>query len=71
MGYQGSTPPNHTRPGRVANNCTNDGEPYSFHSGGINAGMCDGSVRFIREGIDIRQFARMVTAQGGEVINEN
>jgi prepilin-type N-terminal cleavage/methylation domain-containing protein/prepilin-type processing-associated H-X9-DG protein len=56
------------RPGTTAINCTNNGEPYSFHSGGINAGMCDGSVRFFSEGIDIRTFARLVTAQGGEVI---
>ena len=52
-------------------NCTNNGEPYSFHSGGVVVGMCDGSARFIRDSIDIRQFARMVTAQGGEVITEN
>lgn len=68
-GFQGCTPPNDTRPGLTAINCTNDGEPYSFHSGGINVGMCDGSVRFLRESIDVRTFARLVTAQGGEVFN--
>jgi prepilin-type N-terminal cleavage/methylation domain-containing protein/prepilin-type processing-associated H-X9-DG protein len=66
-GFQGCTPPNDTRPGLQAINCTNNGEPYSFHSGGINVGMCDGSVRFLRETITVRQFARMVTAQAGEV----
>ena len=41
-----------------------------FHPGGISAGMCDGSVRFIRESIDIRTFARLVTAQAGEVVGD-
>jgi prepilin-type N-terminal cleavage/methylation domain-containing protein/prepilin-type processing-associated H-X9-DG protein len=70
-GFQGCTPPNDTRPGLQAINCTNNGEPYSFHSGGINVGMCDGSVRFLSEGIDVRTFARLVTAQAGEVVNLN
>jgi prepilin-type processing-associated H-X9-DG protein len=68
-GFQGCTPPNDTRPGLQAINCTNDGEPYSFHSGGISVGMCDGSVRFLRESIDVRTFARLITAQAGEVFN--
>ena len=71
FGFQGCTPPNDTRPGLVAMNCTNDGEPYSFHPGGINVGMCDGSVRFVSENITIRTFARMITAQAGELIGEN
>ena len=70
FGLQGCTPPNDTRPGRQAINCTNNGEPYSFHPTGINVGLCDGSVRFIRESISIRTFARLVTAQAGEVIGD-
>jgi prepilin-type N-terminal cleavage/methylation domain-containing protein/prepilin-type processing-associated H-X9-DG protein len=70
FGFQGCTPPNDTRPGRTAINCTNDGEPYSFHPSGINVTMCDGSVRFIANSIQIRTFARLVTAQGGETIGE-
>jgi prepilin-type processing-associated H-X9-DG protein len=58
------------RPGPQPMNCTNNGEPYSFHTGGCNFGMCDGSVRFIRESITIRVFARLVTAQAGEVIGD-
>jgi len=53
--------------GPAAMNCTNDGEPFSFHTGGINVSMCDGSVRFVAESIDIRIFARLVTAQAGDV----
>ena len=56
------------RPGLKPMNCTNNGEPYSFHTGGCNHGMCDGSVRFIRESIPIRTYARLITANGGEVV---
>jgi prepilin-type N-terminal cleavage/methylation domain-containing protein/prepilin-type processing-associated H-X9-DG protein len=69
FGLHGCTPPNDTRPGLRPINCTNDGEPYAFHTNGINVGLCDGSVRFISESIDIRTFARLVTAQAGEVVN--
>jgi prepilin-type N-terminal cleavage/methylation domain-containing protein/prepilin-type processing-associated H-X9-DG protein len=51
-------------------NCTNDSEPYSFHTGGINVAMADGSVRFLRSSIAPATFAAMVTAQFGEVVNE-
>jgi prepilin-type N-terminal cleavage/methylation domain-containing protein/prepilin-type processing-associated H-X9-DG protein len=47
-------------------NCTNDNEPYSFHSGGANCLFADGSIHFIRAGIDIRVFARLITRAGGE-----
>jgi prepilin-type N-terminal cleavage/methylation domain-containing protein/prepilin-type processing-associated H-X9-DG protein len=70
FGFQGCRPPNDTRPGTTAINCTNDGEPYAFHSAGINIGMCDGSVRFISNNIPIRTFARLVTAQGGEQLGD-
>ena len=71
FGLHGCTPSTtaDVRPGLRPMNCTNNGEVYSFHTGGCNFGMCDGSVRFIRETIDIRTFARMVTAQGGEVVS--
>lgn len=70
FGLHGCQGTNGTRPGTQAMNCTNDGEPYSFHTGGCNFGMCDGSVRFIRESIAIRTFARLVTAQAGEVVGD-
>jgi prepilin-type N-terminal cleavage/methylation domain-containing protein len=70
FGFQGCTPPNDTRPGKTAINCTNNGEPYSFHPAGVNQGMCDGSVRFVSSNIPIRTYARLITAQGGEQIGE-
>jgi prepilin-type N-terminal cleavage/methylation domain-containing protein/prepilin-type processing-associated H-X9-DG protein len=53
--------------GPYAINCTNDREVYSFHPGGANAGFADGSIHFLNENIDIRNFARLVTYAGGEV----
>jgi len=70
FGLHGCQGTNGSRPGTQAMNCTNDGEPYSFHTNGINVGLCDGSVRFIRETITIRTFARLVTAQAGEVVGD-
>jgi prepilin-type processing-associated H-X9-DG protein len=43
-------------------------ETYSFHNGGANFSFGDGSVRFLAENIDIREFAKLVTRDGSEVI---
>jgi prepilin-type N-terminal cleavage/methylation domain-containing protein/prepilin-type processing-associated H-X9-DG protein len=43
--------------------------PYSFHPGGVNALLGDGSVRFIRNSVDVKTFAALVTRNGGEVIS--
>jgi prepilin-type processing-associated H-X9-DG protein len=76
----GSTPDGRLKPGPCAINCTNnfcglptrnydDGEVYSFHSGGANCVFADGSVQFLRANIDIRIFARLVTRSGQEVVS--
>jgi prepilin-type processing-associated H-X9-DG protein/prepilin-type N-terminal cleavage/methylation domain-containing protein len=54
--------------GNCAVNCTNDREVYSFHPGGANAVFADGSVHFLKEAIDIRVFAALVTRAGDEVV---
>jgi prepilin-type processing-associated H-X9-DG protein len=41
----------------------------SLHSGGVNAALCDGSVRFIRNGIDLAVWQAVSTARGGEVVD--
>jgi prepilin-type N-terminal cleavage/methylation domain-containing protein/prepilin-type processing-associated H-X9-DG protein len=41
--------------------------PRSKHVGGVNASMCDGSVRFVENGIDLAVWRAMSTAQGAEV----
>jgi prepilin-type processing-associated H-X9-DG protein len=48
-------------------NCTNDNEMFSFHSGGANIAMVDGSVRFLRESIGQRTFAALVTKSAGDI----
>jgi prepilin-type N-terminal cleavage/methylation domain-containing protein/prepilin-type processing-associated H-X9-DG protein len=66
---QGSSYDGAAKPGRCAINCTNDREVYSFHPGGANAVFADGSVHFLKAGLDIRLFARLATRAGGEVVS--
>jgi prepilin-type N-terminal cleavage/methylation domain-containing protein/prepilin-type processing-associated H-X9-DG protein len=54
--------------GTCVMNCNNDSEPYSFHTGGMNVALADGSVRFIRNTIKPVTFAALVTRQGNEVV---
>jgi prepilin-type N-terminal cleavage/methylation domain-containing protein/prepilin-type processing-associated H-X9-DG protein len=44
------------------------GQIYGFHSGGVNALFGDGSVRFIKQTIQIRTLAALITRDGGEVV---
>ncbi len=39
----------------------------SYHSGGVNAGLADGSVHFISENMDLRTWRAMGSRAGGEV----
>jgi prepilin-type processing-associated H-X9-DG protein len=55
--------------GPCAVNCSNIEGVYSFHPGGAQAAFGDGSVRFIRQDVSTRLFARLVTASGGEEVN--
>jgi prepilin-type N-terminal cleavage/methylation domain-containing protein/prepilin-type processing-associated H-X9-DG protein len=43
----------------------------SFHSGGMNAVHADGSVRFIRQTLDMNVWISMATIAGGEIIPSN
>jgi prepilin-type N-terminal cleavage/methylation domain-containing protein/prepilin-type processing-associated H-X9-DG protein len=67
----GATPDGRITPGPCALNCSNDDEIYSFHPGGANMVFADGSVHFLKTGIDIRLLARLVTRAGGEVLLGN
>ena len=64
---QGSARDGATKLGACAINCTNDREVYSFHPGGANTILADGSGCFLSANIDIRVFASLVTRAGGEV----
>lgn len=48
-------------------NSTNVSEPYSFHTGGANFVLGDGSVRFIRDTINTNDFASLVTRAAGDI----
>jgi len=41
----------------------------SQHNGGVNAGMADGSVRFVRNGISLSVWRAIATKAGGEAIS--
>jgi prepilin-type N-terminal cleavage/methylation domain-containing protein/prepilin-type processing-associated H-X9-DG protein len=38
----------------------------SRHAGGVNAAMCDASVRFVVDGVDLRTWRAQATREGGE-----
>src|SRR5262249_8164500 len=50
-------------------NCTNDREVYAFHPDGANILFADGSVKFVKETVDIRVFTRLVTRAGEEIVS--
>ena len=41
----------------------------SFHNGGANIGMADGSVKFVTESVDFVVWQGVGSARGGEVAN--
>jgi prepilin-type N-terminal cleavage/methylation domain-containing protein/prepilin-type processing-associated H-X9-DG protein len=41
----------------------------SRHSGGVNAAMCDGSVKFLKNSINPATYMALSTTRGGEVIS--
>jgi prepilin-type N-terminal cleavage/methylation domain-containing protein/prepilin-type processing-associated H-X9-DG protein len=54
-------------PGNMANMAM-DVPPSSYHPGGVNVAMGDGSVRFIRNNIDLPGWRALGTVRGGEVV---
>lgn len=72
-GYQtlihGYYPPNSKSP-----DFGNHGEvvsgPRSLHTGGAQLSLCDGSVRFVSDSIDLRTIRNLFSRADGQVINE-
>jgi prepilin-type processing-associated H-X9-DG protein len=41
----------------------------SAHPGGVNALLCDGSTRFVKDGVDVRIWQAVGTRNGKEVVS--
>ncbi len=59
-----------TARGSCIMNCNNNQSPYSFHPGGINIAMCDGSVRFLAESLNAETFWGLCCRNDGNVLGE-
>jgi prepilin-type N-terminal cleavage/methylation domain-containing protein/prepilin-type processing-associated H-X9-DG protein len=59
------------RPGELAGSALWAGHvaARSFHSGGVNVALCDGSVHFVRDAIDPSVWFAVGTRNGGEVFD--
>ena len=44
-------------------------EPFSYHSGGVNALFGDGSVRFIKNTVNVQVWLALNTIANGEVLS--
>ncbi len=52
-------------------NCNNQqGDIYSFHTGGANVAFADGHVTFVSKSVDINVLVPMVTRGGGEIVDD-
>ncbi len=63
------------QPGDPAFGATNQAganqEPFSFHPGGANALFGDGSVRFLKESLDLLVLRRIISAAEGEIVSSS
>ncbi|WP_165247024.1 DUF1559 domain-containing protein [Paludisphaera soli] len=58
-------------PGPCFTSCYNGNEDYSFHPGGGNYLMGDGSVRFIKGTTSIQIYVRLLTRAQGEIVSSD
>ncbi|MDY3554821.1 DUF1559 domain-containing protein [Gemmata sp. JC717] len=62
------------RPNQRATDCARSGAGFykaaSAHTGGVNALLCDGSVRFVRDAVDLAAWRAASTRASGEVPGE-
>jgi prepilin-type processing-associated H-X9-DG protein len=45
--------------------------PRSKHPGGVNVSLCDGSVKFVKNSINIFIWRALTTANGGEIVSSD
>jgi prepilin-type N-terminal cleavage/methylation domain-containing protein/prepilin-type processing-associated H-X9-DG protein len=62
-------PPNAATPDCIRHSNPGWKAARSRHAGGVNAMLGDGSVRFVRDGIDVTTWRALGTRAGGEVIS--
>lgn len=64
----------HYQPNQKIFDCVANGmgllKSASFHTGGVQVGLCDGSVRFIGDTIDHAAWQALSTRAGGEVVGD-
>jgi prepilin-type N-terminal cleavage/methylation domain-containing protein/prepilin-type processing-associated H-X9-DG protein len=63
--------PNGTNPPCVNVNLTSFNAARSFHPGGVNAVMGDGSVRFMKDSIAVNVWRALGSISGGEIISSD
>ncbi len=59
-----------TRGPRFINASNKWANPFSFHTGGVQVVLADGSVRFLSESMSNLTFIALCTERGGEVVGE-
>ena len=56
---------------RMGSSAGADDEIFGFHPGGVNALFGDGSVRFLKESLNIVIQRSLITPNGGEVVSSD
>jgi prepilin-type N-terminal cleavage/methylation domain-containing protein/prepilin-type processing-associated H-X9-DG protein len=65
------TPNDPLMPATTASGNQQQNAARSRHTGGVNAALCDGSVRFYRNSIALGTWQALGTMDGGEVVGDN
>jgi hypothetical protein len=65
---RGYTPDGKVMPGPCGVNCSNNNAVYGFHRGGAFGLLGDGSVRFLKQDMDVYVLYALATRAGGETL---
>ncbi|MEM9149662.1 MAG: DUF1559 domain-containing protein [Cyanobacteria bacterium P01_F01_bin.3] len=70
--YSVDSESSHTFPsqGPTFMNARNNHTLYSFHAGGVQISLCDGSARFVSESLDLPTWLKLARPNDGEVVGE-
>ena len=55
----------------AGNNANANDELFSYHRGGVNIVMGDGTVRFLGNNISVVVLRALVTRNGNEIVNDD